>query len=64
MASNPANEVDFVFIDSDLLQEHQINLKYSTFIQNLKENTKFVFYIYGPVLVYTDIEKEINYFLR
>ena len=57
-------KVNFIYMDPDLLEEHQINKKHSTFIKNLKENTKFVYYIYGPVLLFTDVEKEINYYLR
>ena len=64
MTTKKKGNVDFIYMDPDLLEEHEINPKNSTFIKNLQENTKFVYYIYGPVQVYTDVEQDINYYLR
>ena len=64
MKEDSKKKADFIYTDPDLIPEHKINPKYSSFLSKLKPNSQHLFFIYGIVQTYTDIEKDINFYVR
>lgn len=58
------SDLKFIYKDPDLMDDGQIEYKNSTFLKNLKHNTKFVYFIYGEVMLFTDLEQETDFYLR
>lgn len=64
MQNEPEKEKKYLFMDPDLLVPEAEVPNHSTFLKELRFQAKYVYYIYGPVLLFEDPGKGESFFLR